>query len=230
MILAPDRSVTLIVHLIIPISDLEYLWSALVFGRWLPGLSHGPYTRRSGAMFAKLYVVQSSPPDLADEGLDLIERHGNMSVYRVNVDVQIEDVQPKIAEFIWSENGRDLVRELPELMKDSEYARLRNEYQRLGHEVLGFAVETYNRLIDYARTEKRQFWLNKQRFDEVNPAQSAIGFRATVSAEGARLPGEIRFDHFPNVIKRTVILDVKQKLDGLDMRSTTKITTRSRII
>jgi hypothetical protein len=88
-------------------------------------------------MFAKLYVVQSSPPDSADEGLDLIERHGNMSVHRVNVDVQIEDVQPKIAEFIWSENARDLVRELPELMTDSQYARLRNEYQRLGHEVLG---------------------------------------------------------------------------------------------
>jgi hypothetical protein len=87
-----------------------------------------------------------------------------------------------------------------------------------GHEVLGFAVETYNRLIDYARTEKTQFWLNKQRFDEVNPAQSAIGFRATVSAEGARLPGEIRFDPFTNVIKRTVILDVKQKLDGASGR------------
>jgi hypothetical protein len=127
---------------------------SLGFGRWLPGLSHGPFTRCSGAMFAKLYVVQSSPTDLADEGLDLIERHGNISVHRVNVDVQIEDVQPEIAEFIWSENGRDLVRELPELMKDSEYARLRNEYQRLGHEVLGFAVEAYNRLIDYTRTEK----------------------------------------------------------------------------
>ena len=106
-----------------------------------------------------------------------------MSVHRVNLDIQIEEVQREIAEFIWSENGRDLVRELPELTKNLEYTRLRNEYQRLGHEVLGFAIETYNRLIDYARTEKRQYWLDKQKLDAINPAQSTIGFGATVSSE-----------------------------------------------
>ena len=84
-----------------------------------------------------------------------------MSAQKVKVDVKIDSVPPDLVEFIWSEDGRDLVPELPGLMQNPEYARLRMEYQGLGLEVLEFAVETFNRLIDYARTEKRQYWLNK---------------------------------------------------------------------
>jgi hypothetical protein len=49
-------------------------------------------------MLAKLYVDQSAVPDLAGEGVDLATRYQNMSVHRVNVDVQIEDVQPEVAD------------------------------------------------------------------------------------------------------------------------------------
>jgi len=212
--MALDRPVTLTVHLNIPITNDRRSWPALVFGQWVPGITHGPFTRRSVTMSAKLSIDQSAVDDLATNELEIATCHNNMSAHNVNVDVQIDAVQPELAEFIWSENGRNLVPELPRLMQNADYARLRNDYQRLGREVLEFGVETYNRLIEYARTEKRQYWLDKQRFDMVNPAQSTIGFGATVSADTNGLLGRIRFDPFPNIIHMTVDLDLDKNPDG----------------
>jgi hypothetical protein len=193
--MSSDRGLTAIVHLRVPIFDeFRSAGPGMIFAKWLPGLAGPPWNFNQGQLVATLWFDNRSSNTSTPEDA---KRYLNNSAHHLNIDVKL-DISADLADFIWRNNGKNLI----ELGTDSAYSNLAAESGRLAEKVLRFGIAAYNKLVDYVRTEKQQYWLNRWKFDEVNPSQISNRFFPTISfPDSKQYVGNARFDAVSNVIK-----------------------------
>lgn len=192
-----------IVHLRIPIFDEQHRWPAMVFSKWLPGLAGPAWKFSEGRLTATLSFDETCSENKTAEQ---VARHLNTSASHINVDVQIDHVPIELADFIWAQAKKDLIQEEQLQKNNPVYAKSAADYGRLAEEALRFGIKAYNRLVDYARTEKQQYWLNRCKFDSRNPGQTAIRFFARISfLNSTTFIGQVLLNAFPNIISLDVV-------------------------
>ena len=141
------------VALVVPIPSRRYVGTrSLIFSRWLPTGETDVLERRCGALTVRLSFEPSCTwygPMKNDEDY---ERQVNVLAYRVHAHVEVEDVAADLVEHISARGAPQRV--------GVDTQNLQTDYRRLAGQVYSATVETVNRLLDYARHEKGQFWID----------------------------------------------------------------------
>ncbi|SMP49115.1 hypothetical protein SAMN06295888_10581 [Desulfonatronum zhilinae] len=145
----------------------------LTFSRWLPiGRDQGIQLEEDGIELLLWFDLQStwwaSQPQAED-----LKNHVNVLAHYIWAEVTVRNIDNALAAHIRTfDYKRDL---LP-----SEKA-LQKKYEDVGWRVLRIVVHRYNRLIEFARSIKNQFWLQPYEQDRNSMYSQFQHFEATAS-------------------------------------------------
>ena len=168
------------IRLLVPLSD-QQLGETIVFQQWLPNAEADALTKEEGDYSGRLWIDREclghwiAPED--------VTRHQNIQVAKVHIEIQVKNISGKFLQFVVDERDRDRGIHHGLTPGDAEYADLLQNYRRIGREALEFAMQVYNRFIDFARVEKCQYWLSSRVFDENKINQNNIKFEARVNSK-----------------------------------------------
>ncbi len=99
----------------------------------------------------------------------------------MHISISIGGLSQDLARFIY-ERGKLNRQADPSIgFSDGAIEQLNDAFCALGNEVLSLALETFNRFVDFARVEKRQYWLTRRVFNEDRIENDNIGFQAHVT-------------------------------------------------
>lgn len=149
----------------------------LVFHRWLPLNDDEALILDQNDIRVRLWFDLNCSMLKEADFVD-IEKHANVVVMRVHVDVEMREIPDELAEFIYEE--RERYASGPKADPDDRYKRLSKLYLDMGQRVLQSAIGAYNRLVTYARITKGQYWLEERTVDFDRMASDFAEFRAKV--------------------------------------------------
>lgn len=145
---------TLVVNMKVPI-ETEPLISApgLTFSKWLPlGRENGIVIEEEGIRLT-LWFDQQASWWASQPSEEEIRYYTNVVTHYVLVEVVVGGVKSGLATYM---QGRDFSR-----MPNDGEALVEREYHRLGEQIMLLVLNRVNRLVDYARAQKGQYWLAK---------------------------------------------------------------------
>ena len=136
----------------------DSLGSSLIFNQWIPeGRAHGIRTSAAG-LETCLWIDRSCVAPMIGEPVtdELLSRWQNITVPRVLVDVRVDGVTDDLVAFI---RENPMWKDLPLESTDSVRQALAEQYHSLGLRVLQEVEHAVGRLVSWAYTERRHFWL-----------------------------------------------------------------------
>ena len=143
---------TLTVHLKLPIETEPLIGApALTFSRWLPiGKENGISLVEDGIELVLWFDLESTwwASQPSEEEL---KQHVNVLAHYVLADVTVHGICDPLAAYMQSRDFKELPNEANALIQQ--------EYEALGERILTVLLNRTNRLIDYARAIKCQYWL-----------------------------------------------------------------------
>lgn len=157
----------LTIRLRIPLTKDPFLGGSLVFTRWLPLEEWNSLVLERDGMTLKVWFDMDCLQHLSDIAVEDVAKHLNLRIGIVGIDLAISEIEDDLIDFIYNERDR------PKKTKDQrpsseEYERLSEQYSELGKGVMRVAVAVFNRLVDYFRVEKGQYWVERLELDERN--------------------------------------------------------------
>jgi hypothetical protein len=144
---------------------------ALTFSHWLPLGDDDALVVKDGDLTARLYFKIQSTWWASRPTPEEIPKHYNVLAHRLWVDVQANSVPLEVAEYIYARDYRD---------GGDQPAELDDRLKEMGYAVLGIALRTYNRLIDYARSTRGQYWLTSHPLERRDQGNLVTRFEAKV--------------------------------------------------
>lgn len=150
----------------------------LSFFRWLPiGKVQGIQVEEDGVELLLWFDLQSTWWASEQKAEDL-KNHVNVLAHYIWAEVTVRGVDNSLASHM---QNFDYKRDL----RYSEQG-LKREYEDLGWKALRVVIHRYNRLIEYARSIKNQFWLQPYELDRNLMHNQYLHFNATASINGGR--------------------------------------------
>ena len=107
-----------------------------------------------------------------------VHRHVNLMINRFHVEISLGEVDPDLINYVVEGRG---------LRKNDGDAALDEKYEQLGLRVFDTAMYAVNRLLEYARVEKGQYWLGPVNYELENQYSFFNASNAEVSF-GTRNP------------------------------------------
>jgi hypothetical protein len=148
----------LVVHLKVPVEVNRIVaTAALIFSRWLPLEPQQSLHRSEDGLNAYLWFDITTTWWASRDKVEDLSRTRNVLAHFVNIDVVIKDVSDELSAYI---HNRDYAK-----LPSDEDKSLQGQFDSLGRCVLRIALETYNRLVGFARSHKGQYWLNEYAID-----------------------------------------------------------------
>lgn len=139
---------------------------SVVVCRWIPFSEDDWFMVEVQGLEFQVWFDEDSVYLVKDLPEEDIERHDNIPLGIIYLDVKIPDVRNELAEFVYQE--RDRPRRSEELPDTDEYTELREQYKELGQRVYRGAIKVLNRVIDYFRVQKGQYWLDRHELNLEN--------------------------------------------------------------
>ena len=175
------------IRLEIPFSPNEHDFSFPQFSHWLP-LEEDQVliADRDGIMvrlwFAPDCLLGSERSALERGGQAELEKWVNIRVHKIYADVALKGISDELAQFIYE--NRDWPRRGPDsIPADDLSERLKEEYVKLGQQVLEAVVGAVNRFISYFRVHGGQYWLRQRQLDYDRMRSDFTEFRARARIE-----------------------------------------------
>jgi hypothetical protein len=146
-----------------------------MFSEFLPiGRDHG-IKFENGTHEVSLWFNEKCIAWASSHTPEEISRWINVTVHRIYVEVTTESINNDLLEYM---QRRDFTR-----MPTQEEQPLADRYEQHGREVLSVVADGVNRLLNFARSEKGQFWLTPYQIDLENTSSYATFFRAKARLE-----------------------------------------------
>ena len=133
----------------------------LIFHRCLPQGKAEGLTRAEGDITTTVWLDKKCVADLHELTDEYINKLSNLTVKQVYAEVVVENVEDRLASFIYDE--RDYRQEIHHGIDDTdpEFDTLQAAYTDLGLRVYRAAISAVNRLLSFARNEYGQYWLQE---------------------------------------------------------------------
>lgn len=154
--------------------------SAVVVSRWIPLSEDDWFTVEAQGLEFRVWFDEDCVALLEDVSDLDIERQVNIWLDTICLDVMIPDVSDELAQFVYEERDRPQRSEDPP--DTDKYTELRGQYQELGEQVHRGAIKVLNRVIDYFRVQKGQYWLDRHELDLENSYSFFVSTQANVQA------------------------------------------------
>ena len=174
------------IRLEIPFSPNEHEFSFPQFSHWLP-LEEDQVLKvdRDGITvrlwFAPDCLLGSERSALERDGLAELEKWVNIRVHKIHA-CATSGISGELAQFIYE--NRDWPRRGPNsIPADDLSERLKDEYIKLGQQVLEAVVGAVNRFISYIRVHRGQYWLRKRPINYDRMRSDFTEYRAKVRIE-----------------------------------------------
>lgn len=155
--------------------------AALTFARWLPLDEDDALVAKENNVEARLYFKIESTWWASRPTVDELPHHVNVLAHRLWADVRAVELSPELVEYACT---RDYSADPKSLPKDLEC-----QLQELGTVVVQLTLRAYNRLVDFARSEKGQYWLKPYSLDLNMMASLLTSFEARVREPGGTWNG-----------------------------------------
>ena len=144
-------SKTLLVRMYIPIPTLPIVpVSAMIFHRWLPIRPEDFLAIQKDSMLLTFGFDVSCTVWARERTEEDIASWSNVTAHRILADVEISNVSDDLAQYIVTSSTLPARPESP----------LRPDYASLGEKVYLFVVEYINRIINFIKADKGQYWLD----------------------------------------------------------------------
>jgi len=169
----------LTVRHVIPVIGEGETESAITFYRWLPTRKEDALIVKKGNHIVRLWI-DNRCIRWGALGEEEIKNWVNIPVYKVYIDVEIQDLPDELVKFIYDESERP--KEIHHGIKPGEekYDELNTSYKKLGEEVLQSVLEVYYRFVAFVRNNKGQYWLSERKFDKNRIDSNNREFRSKV--------------------------------------------------
>lgn len=151
------------------------------FHHWLPTKDKYLLTKNCNGVIISFWFDNSCLQDPQDA--INFAKQTNVIVKQVYVDLELNDIPEKFAEFVYNE--RDCCRQIHYGIKPGDpcYEEYKKTYLELDALNLKTALDHYNRFISYSRNHKSQYWLEEQKFDPENIYPKNCEFNANVKSD-----------------------------------------------
>ncbi|NJO32609.1 MAG: hypothetical protein HC869_05235 [Rhodospirillales bacterium] len=171
---------TIIVHHRIPIAKKGA--GLLLFHKWLPLSPGDVIVVNSENVTTSLRIDESCQQRLFKIPLEEVQRHSNVPVECILVDVEVSSVADDLHAFIRDEHEAPRGIHHGVSLDDPGYGELAKRYLETGVIVQKQAIAIVDRVLAFARTVKGQYWLERIRFEENMISSRNVQFCTKVSS------------------------------------------------
>lgn len=149
---------TLTVQLKIPVETEPLIGTpALTFTHWLPIGKENGIRVEEDEVGLVLWLDLESTWWASRPSEDELKNHVNVLVHYILAEVTVHDISDSLAEYMKNRNFME--------SPNAEHEQIQKEYESLGKRILIVLLNRTNRLIDYARAIKGQYWLLDYKID-----------------------------------------------------------------
>ncbi len=149
----------------IPLSDDNFSGSHLYFNQWIPTKEHSILMKEEEYTL-KIWADKDCTSSILHKTDEEISKWSNISVYKLKVEVIIENIDQELATFIYNERSRGRQEYVEPALEKHEYDKLSEEFRSLSLNVLRLVYKTCNKIIAFARNNKGQYELEQLTFNE----------------------------------------------------------------
>lgn len=150
---------TLVVDLKIPFITEDTIGApAYTFTRYLPIGKESGITISEDGIDLLLWFDIKSTWRASKTKEEEIENHINVLAHYVLAEVKVSNISNDLADYM-------INRDFSRMPLESEIS-IQNEYEKLGIKILKLLVNKLNRLVEYARSTKGQYWLLKFQYNQ----------------------------------------------------------------
>ncbi|NWF37279.1 hypothetical protein [Mariprofundus sp. KV] len=171
------------ISLTIPLSNEGWGGPCVTFYKWIPEDASDAIVVGEGSKEVSINIDKSCVSNLGEVTDELISSWANISVSKLNIEVTLKDVDDDLSRFIYDE--RESRKEVHHGLspEDHRFDGLKERYKNLGIEVAELALNSFNRVVSYARNVKGQYWLTEHKFNQNRLNSLNNQFRAKVKID-----------------------------------------------